>query len=73
MLGAAIDGAGIIYTMESAIEKEIKSGKLEVVLGQYAATSAGFYLYYPKRSQVQPKLRVFIEHLKDWGVEGGKR
>jgi DNA-binding transcriptional LysR family regulator len=67
-LGAAIDGAGIIYTMESAIENEIKAGKLEVVLGQYAATSAGFYLYYPKRSQVQPKLRVFIEFLRGWDV-----
>jgi len=25
---------------------------------------SGFYLYYPKRSQVLPKLRAFIEHIK---------
>lgn len=37
-LGAAIDGVGIAYTMEIAIENEVKAGKLEVVLGQYAAT-----------------------------------
>ncbi|MNL09846.1 HTH-type transcriptional regulator DmlR [compost metagenome] len=64
-LGAAIDGTGIIYTMESAIENEVKAGKLEIILSQYAATSGGFYLYYPKKSQVQPKLRAFIEHLRD--------
>lgn len=67
-LGAALDGAGIIYTMDSAIENEVKAGKLEIVLSQYAATSTGFYLYYPKKSQVQPKLRSFIDHLKAWNL-----
>lgn len=67
-LGAALDGAGIIYTMDSAIENEVKAGKLEIVLSQYAATSTGFYLYYPKKSQVQPKLRSFIDHLKAWNA-----
>jgi DNA-binding transcriptional LysR family regulator len=31
---------------------------------QYAPSSDGYYLYYPRRSQVQPKLRAFIEHLQ---------
>ncbi len=64
MLDAALDGAGIIYSTEDAIRDEIRSGKLEIVLNQYACTSTGFYLYYPKRSQVLPKLRAFIEHIK---------
>ena len=28
-------------------------------------TSIGFYLYYPLCSQVLPKLRVFIEHIRE--------
>ncbi len=62
---AAIEGAGLIYTTEDAIAEKVKSGKLEVVLEQYAASSAGFYLYYPRRSQVLPKLRVFIDHIRE--------
>ena len=46
------------------IEEHLKSGRLETVLNSYVATSTGYYLYYPQRSQVQPKLRVFIEYLK---------
>jgi DNA-binding transcriptional LysR family regulator len=61
---AAMDGLGIIYTFEDAIKDKIESGKLEVILSQYQTSSAGFYLYYPKRSQVLPKLRAFIDHIK---------
>jgi DNA-binding transcriptional LysR family regulator len=64
MLDAAMDGAGVVYTTEDAIADKLKSGKLEIVLNQFAPTSTGFYLYYPKRSQVLPKLRAFIEHIK---------
>lgn len=64
MLDAAVDGAGIVYSTEDAVRNKVRSGKLEIVLNQFASTSAGFYLYYPKRSQVLPKLRAFIEHVK---------
>jgi len=64
MLEAALDGAGIVYSTEDAIRNEVRSGKMETVLNQYACTSTGFYLYYPKRSQVLPKLRAFIEHIR---------
>jgi len=65
MLDAAADGNGVVYTTEDAIKDEVRTGKLEIVLNQFACTSAGFYLYYPKRSQVLPKLRAFIDHIKD--------
>ena len=64
MQTAAIDGAGLMYTTEDAIADKVKSGKLEIVLNPYAPSSAGFYLYYPQRSQIQPKLRAFIDHIK---------
>jgi len=64
MLDAAADGLGIVYTTKNAIEDRIRRNELEVVLGQYATSSSGFYLYFPKRSQVLPKLRAFIDHVK---------
>lgn len=65
LVHAAIDGAGIVYTTESAIEDMVRSGELEIVLSNYACASDGFYLYYPKRSQVLPKLRAFLEHIRN--------
>lgn len=62
---AAIAGAGVIYGIEDLMADDITSGKLEVVLRQFAPSSAGFYLYYPQKSQVQPKLRAFIDHMND--------
>lgn len=64
VVNAALEGQGIIYYPEELIQDKVASGKLEVVLEPFAATSGGFYLYYPKRSQVLPKLRAFVEHIK---------
>ena len=67
MLNAAVDGAGIIYSNEQIIQNNVRSGNLEIVLDQFACTSEGFFLYYPRSSQVLPKLRAFIEHIKGEG------
>jgi DNA-binding transcriptional LysR family regulator len=64
VVNAALKGAGITYCIEERIKDKIEAGKLEVVLSQYAAISGGFYLYFPKRSQVLPKLRAFVDHIK---------
>ncbi len=65
-LDAALDGFGLVYGTENSIIDKVEAGKLEIVLDQYAATSSGIYLYYPQRSQVHPKLRAFIEHVKEY-------
>jgi len=64
LVDAAIDGAGLVYTHEDSIADKIESGKLEIVLKQFVPDSSGCYLYFPHKSQVQPKLRAFIEHVK---------
>jgi len=63
-MGAALDDLGLIYSTEDAIINNVEAGDLEIVLGQYAPTSTGWFLYFPQRSQVHPKLRAFIEHVK---------
>jgi len=60
----AANGGGVMYINQDAASEEIKSGRLEAVLQEFSAVSTGYYLYYPQVSQVQPKLRAFIDYLK---------
>jgi DNA-binding transcriptional LysR family regulator len=66
---AAVGGRGLTYTVDNAVEELVKAGRLEEVLAPYAPESAGYYLYFPQRSQTQPKLRAFVEHVRsrNWG------
>jgi DNA-binding transcriptional LysR family regulator len=72
-LNAATDGLGLMYVTEDFAKDKISAGKLEIVLNQFAPTSEGYYLYYPRRSQVQPKLRAFIDHIKNEGSKIRKK
>lgn len=72
LIEAAIKGQGLVYTAEDSIAEYLDSGKLEVVLNQFVTVSDGYYLYYPKVSQVLPKLRAFINHIKEEGVTNKK-
>lgn len=62
---AALDGAGILYTVWEAVEEDVKNKKLELILNSYHVESDGFYLYFPRKAQSQPKLRAFIDHIKE--------
>lgn len=68
-LDAALDGVGLLYAHENAIIDKVAAGELEILLDRYVATSTGVYLYYPQRSQVHPKLRAFIDHIKEFRRE----
>ncbi len=61
---AAIDGLALTHMVEPSVRAAIASGQLETVLDDWLPPFDGFYLYYPSRLQVPPKLRVFIEHLR---------
>lgn len=63
---AAKDGYGLIYTTKDAIQNDIGEGRLEIVLEEYSSQSPGFYLYYPSREHAQPKLRAFIDFIRDY-------
>ena len=65
MRALASEGAGLIYTFEPSIEAELSSGKLRVVLEQYAAEVPGLFLYFPSRAQVSPALKAFVEFARD--------
>jgi DNA-binding transcriptional LysR family regulator len=61
---AAIDGLALTHMVEPSVHAAMAAGQLEAVLTDWLPPFDGFYLYYPSRLQVPPKLRVFIEYLR---------
>lgn len=61
---AAEEGLGLTYMLEISVHQALAQGRLEAVLGNWLPPFDGAYLYYPSRLQVPPKLRAFIEHLR---------
>lgn len=64
-LQSAVKGLGLSYMIEDGVSDYVKNGRLEIVLAGFASHSSGFYLYYPSRAQVLPKLRAFIDHMQE--------
>lgn len=63
---AARSGVALGMTAEPVLKEHVARGDLEIVLGDYAASTAGLFLYYPSRKQVMPKLRAFIDYARDF-------
>jgi len=63
MIALAKAGAGLCYTADLIAAPEIADGTLRPVLRPYLPTTQGLYLYFPSRSQAQPKLRAFIDYV----------
>ena len=62
---AAIEGAGLANVLEPFAREALHDGRLESVLDDWLPPYEGFHLYYPSRFQVPPKLRVFIDFLRE--------
>lgn len=64
MIKLAIVGAGISFGMEESFRTAIDRGELVPVLEAFCPPFAGFYLYYPNRRNMAPKLRALVDHLR---------
>jgi DNA-binding transcriptional LysR family regulator len=64
MIKLAVAGAGITFGMEESFRPWIERGDLVPILEDYCPRFAGFYLYYPSRRNVAPKLRALVDHLQ---------
>lgn len=64
-LGACRAGAGLAYVFEQFAAPAIEAGELERVLPSWALVREAFYLYYPSRSRLPPKMRVFVDWFRD--------
>jgi DNA-binding transcriptional LysR family regulator len=65
ILGAALEGVGLAQVPEPIAGDAIAADKLVHVLEPYAPMAPGMFLYHPGKRQVMPKLRAFIDHVKN--------
>ncbi|MFC3651206.1 LysR substrate-binding domain-containing protein [Dyella humi] len=67
---AAEDGIGLTCVLETSARASLDAERLESVLEPWLPPFDGFYLYYPSRFQMPPKLRVFIDFIREWSAHG---
>jgi DNA-binding transcriptional LysR family regulator len=65
LLGAALRGVGLAQLPGPMARAPVAEGRLVALLTPFAATVPGIFLYHPGRRQMLPKLRAFIDHVKN--------
>jgi DNA-binding transcriptional LysR family regulator len=66
MIRTACAGGGITFGMEETFTPYVASGQLVPLLEEYCPAFAGFFLYFPNRRNLAPKLRALVDHVKRW-------
>jgi DNA-binding transcriptional LysR family regulator len=64
VLDAARQGSGLAYVFEQFAAADLSSGALVKVLEKFSPPTESFYLYYPARTMMPGKLRVFLEYMR---------
>jgi len=64
MASSAAAGLGLAYLLDSHVRELLVKKKLVRVLEKFCAPFPGFYLYYPSRAQMAPKLQALIDFFK---------
>lgn len=59
-------GIAMIMTAEPVAKAMVEAGEVELALTDYAPATSGLFLYYPSRKQVMPKLRAFIDYVREF-------
>jgi DNA-binding transcriptional LysR family regulator len=72
MHSLASAGVGLIYATDLIAEHELKQGRLERALERHLPKTSGLFLYFPARSQMQPKLRAFIDAARSLAKRRGR-
>jgi len=66
MLRLALAGGGITIATQETFRPYIETGQLISVLDDFLPQFPGFYLYFPQRHNIAPKLRALIDHVRQW-------
>lgn len=73
LLGAAIQGVGLAQVPGPLAKAAIAEGRLQALLTRVAVTTPGVFLYHPGKRQVLPKLRAFIDHVKEQSADARRK
>lgn len=63
-VSAASSGLGLAYVFRQFAKEQLADGSLQIVLESYSPPGEPFYLYYPHRTQMPAKLRVFVDFFR---------
>lgn len=66
MLRMALAGGGITFAPRDCMREHFDSGALVPLLTDYLPPFAGFFLYFPQRKHMAPKLRALVDHVRRW-------
>jgi DNA-binding transcriptional LysR family regulator len=61
MVALAREGAGLAYVPDEQVATDVAKHRLERVLEPFISPGPGLCLYFPSRTQAQPKLRALID------------
>ena len=64
MIRLTVAGTGITIAPEECLQPWLTNGQLVAILADFAPVYPGFYLYYPNRRNLAPKLRALIDHTR---------
>lgn len=64
MVRSALAGAGITFALEETFRDDVARGALVPLLEEFLPPFPGFFLYFPGRRHVPPKLRALIDHAR---------
>jgi DNA-binding transcriptional LysR family regulator len=64
MVGAALDGVGVVFAFEELVAPHLAKRRLVRVLEDWCPPFPGYFLYYPSRRHQPPGLSALIEALR---------
>jgi DNA-binding transcriptional LysR family regulator len=64
LVDATAEGIGLAYVFENMVSSLVSEKRLVRVLHKYCPQIPGYFLYYPSRFNLAPKLKVLIDFLK---------
>jgi DNA-binding transcriptional LysR family regulator len=64
MIAAALDGAGLTFTLEERVTEHLQSSRLVRVMQDWCRPLPGFFLYHTSRRQMSPALRAVTEFFR---------
>ena len=64
LVDAALEGVGLAYVFEDMVSEHLTQKRLVRVLDAYCPSIPGYFLYYPSRANLAPKLAALIAFLR---------
>jgi len=71
LVDAASEGLGLAYVFESMVAALVSRERLVRVLDAHCPRVPGYFLYYPSRVNLSPRLRALVDFLKPTGPRRG--